>query len=69
MVIPLNIDEQVRSFTSDGKEVVPFSIKLTGNPPDSFSTSYEKFLNNFSIAIQFFAKRVYFICSKLDVVR
>ena len=69
MVIPLNIDEHVRSFTSDGREEVSFSVKLIENPPDSFSTSYEEFFTKCSIARHFYGKRVYFICAKLDVVR
>ena len=67
--IPLDIHRQARSFSPDGTEIVPFSVKLTGNPPDSFSTACsEKFVQR-GIYTSLYAKRVYFIQATLDVAR
>ena len=67
--IPLDIHTQARSFSPDGTEIVSFSVRLTGNPPDSFSTACsEKFVQR-GIYTSLHAKRVYFIQATLDVTR
>jgi hypothetical protein len=67
--IPLDIHRQARSFSTDGTEVVLFSVKLTGNPPDSFSTACSETFVQRGIYTSLHAKRVYFIQATLDVAR